>query len=36
MPVLGIRVLDENWNIPYVAYEGFSQRFYESGKTLFP
>jgi PAS domain S-box-containing protein len=27
---VGMRVLDENGNIPYLAYEGFSPEFYES------
>jgi hypothetical protein len=27
---IGMRVLDENGNIPYLAYEGFSPEFYES------
>ncbi len=31
---VGIRVLDENLNIPYQAYEGFSQEFYESESPL--
>ncbi len=31
---VGIRVLDENLNIPYVAYQGFSQKFYESESLL--
>jgi PAS domain S-box-containing protein len=31
---VGIRVLDENLNIPYQAYEGFSQGFYESESPL--
>ena len=31
---VGIRVLDENLNIPYVAYQGFSQEFYESESPL--
>jgi len=26
---VGIRVVDENSNIPYVAYQGFSRKFYE-------
>ncbi|MGO9312865.1 MAG: PAS domain S-box protein [Syntrophobacteraceae bacterium] len=32
---VGIRVLDENLNIPYVAYQGFSQKFYETESPLF-
>ena len=31
---VGIRVLDENFNIPYLAYQGFSQEFYESESPL--
>jgi signal transduction histidine kinase len=31
---VGIRILDEKGNIPYKAYEGFSQRFYESESPL--
>lgn len=31
---VGIRMLDEENNIPYQAYEGFSQRFYESENPL--
>jgi PAS domain S-box-containing protein len=31
---VGIRVLDESGNIPYQAYEGFSQTFYESESPL--
>ena len=31
---VGIRVLDENLNIPYEAYEGFSREFYESESAL--
>ena len=31
---VGIRVLDENLNIPYQAYQGFSQEFYESESPL--
>jgi PAS domain S-box-containing protein len=31
---VGIRMLDEEGNIPYEAYEGFSQRFYESESPL--
>jgi len=31
---VGIRLLDEEGNIPYEAYEGFSQRFYESESPL--
>ncbi len=31
---VGIRLLDEEGNIPYKAYEGFSQRFYESESPL--
>ncbi len=31
---VGIRILDEEGNIPYEAYEGFSQSFYESESPL--
>ncbi|MFQ5981322.1 MAG: GAF domain-containing protein [Candidatus Heimdallarchaeota archaeon] len=31
---VGIRVLDEEGNIPYVAYRGFSESFYESESPL--
>jgi len=31
---VGIRLLDEERNIPYEAYEGFSQSFYESESPL--
>jgi two-component sensor histidine kinase len=31
---VGIRLLGEEGNIPYQAYEGFSQRFYESESPL--
>ncbi len=31
---VGMRLLDEAGNIPYEAYEGFSQRFYESESPL--
>ena len=31
---VGIRLLDEEGNIPYQAYEGFSRRFYESESPL--
>ena len=31
---VGIRILDEEGNIPYQAYNGFSQRFYESESPL--
>jgi signal transduction histidine kinase/DNA-binding response OmpR family regulator len=31
---VGIRVLDDEGNIPYQAYEGFSQRFFESESPL--
>ena len=31
---VGIRMLDDEGNIPYEAYEGFSQRFYESESPL--
>ncbi|MBI4791857.1 MAG: response regulator [Deltaproteobacteria bacterium] len=31
---VGIRVLDDEGNIPYHAYEGFSQRFFESESPL--
>jgi PAS domain S-box-containing protein len=31
---VGIRVLDEDLNIPYVACQGFSQEFYESESPL--
>ena len=31
---VGIRLLDEKGNIPYQAYEGFSQEFYESESPL--
>ncbi|MBC8492715.1 MAG: GAF domain-containing protein, partial [Chloroflexi bacterium] len=31
---VGIRLLDEKGNIPYEAYEGFSQEFYESESPL--
>jgi PAS domain S-box-containing protein len=31
---VGIRILDEEENIPYQAYKGFSQRFYESESPL--
>ena len=31
---VGIRVLDEDGNIPYAAYKGFSQDFYESESPL--
>jgi PAS domain S-box-containing protein len=31
---IGIRLLDEEGNIPYQAYEGFSQGFYESESPL--
>jgi len=31
---VGIRILDEEGNIPYQAYKGFSQRFYESESPL--
>ena len=31
---VGIRVLDENLNIPYVAYQGFSEAFYETESLL--
>ncbi len=31
---VGIRILDERGNIPYEAYAGFSQRFYESASPL--
>jgi len=30
----GIRILDEQGNIPYQAYEGFNHRFYESESPL--
>ncbi|MGA3118383.1 MAG: PAS domain S-box protein [Syntrophobacteraceae bacterium] len=31
---VGIRVLDENLNIPYVVYQGFSRKFYETESPL--
>jgi len=31
---VGIRILDEMGNIPYIGYEGFSQRFYELESPL--
>jgi PAS domain S-box-containing protein len=31
---VGIRVLDENLNIPYQAYQGFSRKFYETESPL--
>ncbi len=31
---VGIRILDKEGNIPYQAYDGFSQRFYESESPL--
>ena len=31
---IGIRILDEEGNIPYKAYEGFSKRFYEKESPL--
>ena len=31
---VGIRVLDEDWNIPYVAYQGFSEAFYKTESPL--
>jgi len=31
---IGIRILDETGNIPYKAYEGFSQKFLKSENTL--
>ncbi len=31
---VGIRILDKDGNIPYQAYEGFSQKFYESENHL--
>jgi PAS domain S-box-containing protein len=31
---LGIRVLDEFGDIPYIAYDGFTQKFYESESPL--
>ncbi|MCH8121283.1 MAG: hypothetical protein IIC00_16355, partial [Planctomycetes bacterium] len=31
---MGIRILDENGNIPYEACTGFSKRFYESESPL--
>ena len=31
---VGIRVLDENGNIPYQAYQGFGQKFYELESPL--
>ena len=31
---IGIRILDEEGNIPYQAYAGFSQKFYESENLL--
>ena len=31
---VGIRVLDEDWNIPYMAYDGFSNNFYEDESPL--
>jgi len=31
---VGIRILDEEGNIPYQAYDGFSQEFYESESPL--
>jgi len=31
---VGIRILDEDGNIPYQAYQGFSQEFYESESHL--
>jgi len=31
---VGIRLLDADGNIPYEAYEGFSERFYESERPL--
>ncbi len=31
---VGIRILNEEGNIPYQAYKGFSQRFYESESPL--
>ena len=31
---VGLRILDEEGNIPYQAYEGFSQEFYESASLL--
>ena len=31
---VGIRILDEEGNIPYEAYEGFPRRFYESESPL--
>jgi PAS domain S-box-containing protein len=31
---VGVRLLDEGGNIPYQAYEGFSQSFYESESPL--
>lgn len=31
---VAIRILDEGGNIPYKAYKGFSQRFYESESAL--
>lgn len=33
-PAVGIRVLDEDGNIPYAAYDGFPQRFYELESPL--
>jgi PAS domain S-box-containing protein len=32
--VVGIRLLDKGGNIPHEAYDGFSQRFYESKRPL--
>jgi signal transduction histidine kinase/HAMP domain-containing protein len=31
---IGIRLLDESGHIPYAAYEGFSQKFYETESPL--
>ncbi len=31
---VGIRLRDENGNIPYMAYQGFSQKFYETESPL--
>ena len=31
---IGIRILDKDGNIPYTAYKGFSQKFYESENPL--
>jgi len=31
---VGLRILDQDGNIPYQAYQGFSQKFYESESAL--